>query len=203
MLGVSCTMPHVLVLGCLLLLSLLFSLKIENQTHRLHHQASAAGTLQVDSMSGKGGAGGGMYGDRKTIAQITTEGLGMGAMPANFLVRGAITFIRHEEGKQPFYQACPNETTNADGRQGKCGKKVQPMDGRYRCEKCNMDRDRCVHSLLRRFQRRLKLAVAIELAYSFCFFNKIRVRFYMQIRGALHSQLCGRRLDRFAVHVGL
>ena len=108
-------------------------------------QASAAGTLQVDSMSSKGGAGGGggMFGDRKTIAQITTEGLGMGAAPANFLVRGAITFIRHEDGKQPFYQACPNESMNADGRQSKCGKKVQPMDGRYRCEKCNMDMDRC------------------------------------------------------------
>ena len=57
-----------------------------------------------------GGAAGGISGEYKTISQITTENLGMGDKPDYFVVRGTVTFIRHEEGKQPFYQACANES---------------------------------------------------------------------------------------------
>jgi hypothetical protein len=101
-------------------------------------------------LSGRGAAsaagGGAMTGDVKTVAQITNEGLGMKDRPDYFVVRGVVTFIRHEEGKQPFYQACPNETQAQDPRTGelktqKCGKKVQAQDGRYRCEKCGIDMD--------------------------------------------------------------
>lgn len=53
-----------------------------------------------------------------------------------------MTFIKHDDGKLPFYLACPGESQGTDPRTNeprtnKCGKKVMPVDGGFRCERCN------------------------------------------------------------------
>lgn len=64
--------------------------------------------------------------ERKTIAQIKDEQLGMTEQPDYFSVKATIVFFKQENA---FYPACP-----ADG----CNKKViEDNEGGWRCERCD------------------------------------------------------------------
>jgi len=81
----------------------------------------------TESVSKKGGNFGG---DRRvTFQQSKDENLGMGEKPDFFVVKGTITFIRHDMEKPPWYNSC---------LMPECNKKVVPMsDNSWRCESCD------------------------------------------------------------------
>ncbi|PWZ02109.1 putative replication factor-A protein 1 [Testicularia cyperi] len=77
---------------------------------------------------GSGGAAGGTgnLAERRTIAQVKDENMGMSEKPDYFNVRATVVYIKQDN---LYYTACPS-----DG----CNKKVtQDMDGNWRCEKCD------------------------------------------------------------------
>ncbi len=74
---------------------------------------------------GAGGAGGNMA-ERRNIAQIKDENLGMSEKPDYFNVRATVVYIKQDN---LYYTACPS-----DG----CNKKVTlDNDNNWRCEKCD------------------------------------------------------------------
>ncbi|SNX84757.1 probable Replication factor-A protein 1 [Melanopsichium pennsylvanicum] len=74
---------------------------------------------------GAGGAGGNMA-ERRTIAQVKDENLGMSEKPDYFNVRATVVYIKQEN---LYYTACPS-----DG----CNKKVSiDHENNWRCEKCD------------------------------------------------------------------
>ncbi len=63
--------------------------------------------------------------ERKTFSQIKDDSLGRGSNPDEFVTKGTVTLIKHEN--PIWYNACP-----------KCGKKVSESEpGKYDCAKCN------------------------------------------------------------------
>lgn len=73
--------------------------------------------------------------DRKTIAQIKEEHLGMGEKPDYFSVLASVAYIKSEGSVS--YMACPTEG---------CNKKViEEGPNMWRCEKCQKVFDRCDH----------------------------------------------------------
>jgi replication factor A1 len=84
---------------------------------------------QIESISKKVGGGGG--GDpRKTFKAVQDERLGYQEKPDYFVVKGTVTFYRHDMEKPPWYNACPAPD---------CNKKVTQNDpaGLWFCEKCD------------------------------------------------------------------
>jgi len=83
--------------------------------------------LRTESVSKKGGNFGG---DRRlTFQQVKDENLGMNEKPDYFVVKGTITFFRHDLEKPPWYNSCPMP---------ECNKKVIQIDANnWRCEACN------------------------------------------------------------------
>lgn len=67
--------------------------------------------------------------ERKNIAEVQAEHLGMSETPDYFSLKGTIVYIRK---KNVSYPACPA----AD-----CNKKVFDQGGSWRCEKCNKEYD--------------------------------------------------------------
>ncbi|OLL22101.1 Replication factor A protein 1 [Neolecta irregularis DAH-3] len=64
--------------------------------------------------------------DRKTLAQLKDEGIGMSEQPDYFTTKATIVFIKQDNISYP---ACPAEA---------CNKKViEDSDGQWRCEKCD------------------------------------------------------------------
>ncbi|ETS61649.1 hypothetical protein PaG_04143 [Moesziomyces aphidis] len=87
---------------------------------------------QFQPFTNGGGAGGAMGGgaanmaERRTIAQVKDQNLGMTEKPDYFNVRATVVYIKQEN---LYYTACPS-----DG----CNKKVTPdHEGNWRCEKCD------------------------------------------------------------------
>ncbi|EPQ29340.1 uncharacterized protein PFL1_03095 [Pseudozyma flocculosa PF-1] len=78
-------------------------------------------------MAGAGGAGaGGNLAERRSIAQVRDENLGMSEKPDYFNIRATIVYIKQDN---LWYTACPSDS---------CNKKVnQENDGLWRCEKCD------------------------------------------------------------------
>ncbi|KTW28781.1 hypothetical protein T552_01411 [Pneumocystis carinii B80] len=64
--------------------------------------------------------------ERKTIAQIKDEQLGMTEQPDYFSVKATIVFFKQEN---IFYPACPIEGCNK--------KAIEDNEGRWRCERCD------------------------------------------------------------------
>ncbi|KAJ3084620.1 Replication factor A protein 1, partial [Quaeritorhiza haematococci] len=79
-------------------------------------------------------AGGGLSGTQgsrkdpvKTIAQVKTDGLGMGEKPDYFLLKATIMYIKNENA---WYPACTSDN---------CNKKVtEDGTGKWRCERCDI-----------------------------------------------------------------
>jgi replication factor A1 len=79
--------------------------------------------------------------DRKTLAQVKDEGLGMGETPDYFTSLATIVFIRQENVSYP---SCRTEA---------CKKKVmEDGSGQWRCEKCDKGWDTPLHRYLSLFQ---------------------------------------------------
>jgi len=68
--------------------------------------------------------------ERKTFGQIKDDNLGHNSVADEFITKGTITLIKHENNI--WYNACPTP---------KCGKKVSEADGKYFCAKCNQSVD--------------------------------------------------------------
>mmetsp|Transcript_5388 Transcript_5388/g.8464 ORF Transcript_5388/g.8464 Transcript_5388/m.8464 type:complete len:593 (+) Transcript_5388:36-1814(+) len=86
----------------------------------------------VESIS-KGRAGGGSGRDpRKTLLEFKDERLGYGEKPDYFVVKGTVTFYKHDLEKPPWYPACPTEG---------CNKKLTNQESgdanNWFCEKCD------------------------------------------------------------------
>ena len=88
--------------------------------------------FQPFTNAGAGGAVAGAAGvgtnmnERRSIAQVKDENLGMGEKPDYFNIRGTVVYIKQEN---LYYTACPS----AD-----CNKKVTlDHDNNWRCEKCD------------------------------------------------------------------
>lgn len=94
-------------------------------------------SLPSSSISGesKGTSIGGMDTllQRKYVASIKDQGLGLGEKPDYYTLKGTVCYIRREP--DPWYTAC----TGPD-----CNKKVtETMTMKYHCEKCNQEYDEC------------------------------------------------------------
>ncbi|KAH0613599.1 uncharacterized protein H6S33_005485 [Morchella sextelata] len=76
-------------------------------------------------LSGMGAAGGGKE-DVKNLAQIGEDNFGMGEKPDYFTTKATIVYIKQDSISYP---ACLSET---------CNKKVVPVDGGWRCERCDV-----------------------------------------------------------------
>jgi len=75
--------------------------------------------------------------ERKTFSAIKDENLGFGDKPDYIMIRGTITFFRHDLEKPPWYNACPNK---------ECNKRVQPTQNdvlKWNCDKCHKDYASC------------------------------------------------------------
>lgn len=94
-----------------------------------------------------GGVGGGhvVFDQRNTVASIRDDALGMSEKPDYVTLKGAVTYIRHDN--DPWYAACPNAG---------CNKKVCKLVGQllvinvlmevveglnqsWTCERCNQE----------------------------------------------------------------
>jgi len=66
--------------------------------------------------------------ERKTFSQIKDEGVGRGSHPDEFIVKGTVSLVKHENNI--WYNACPTP---------KCNKKVTEtgVPGQWECTKCN------------------------------------------------------------------
>lgn len=72
--------------------------------------------------------------ERKTLAQVKDEGLGMGETPDYFMSLATVVFIRQENISYP---ACRSEG---------CKKKVvEDGSGQWRCERCDKSYDSPLH----------------------------------------------------------
>ncbi|CAM9482030.1 unnamed protein product [Ascophyllum nodosum] len=108
--------------------------------------ANAGGGSDFKSVSTRGGGGGG--GDemakrdisaRHTLESIRENNLGHGEKPDYAVVKAAISFIKLDPERPPWYTACTTEG---------CNKKVtETMENAWRCEKC----DRVFESCTRRY----------------------------------------------------
>jgi len=108
------------------------------QAHRLKGWYDAQGRAEhYESHQNAKEAGTGARNDQwKTIAQITEEGLGRNSeeKPDFFTTKATIEYIRSQENKQMYYEACRSE---------KCNKKVteESAEGVWHCAACNKDWD--------------------------------------------------------------
>jgi replication factor A1 len=106
------------------------------QAHRLKGWYDAQGRAEnYESHQNAKGAGAGARNDQwKTIAQFTDEGLGRNPeKPDFFTVKATIEYLRQQEPKQMYYEACRSEN---------CNKKVIEHDeGVWNCAACNKDWD--------------------------------------------------------------
>lgn len=84
---------------------------------------------------GGGGGASDTFENRKAIAAIKDEQLGMNEKPDYVSVKASVSYIKHDN--DPWYTACPD-----------CHKKVtSSMSGdEWRCEKCNISHPRVRNS---------------------------------------------------------
>ncbi|EPX75071.1 DNA replication factor A subunit Ssb1 [Schizosaccharomyces octosporus yFS286] len=84
--------------------------------------AKHSNNASISSVSGRSA-------ERKTIADVQAEHLGMSETPDYFSLKGTIVYIRK---KNVSYPACPAPD---------CNRKVFDQGGSWRCEKCNKEYD--------------------------------------------------------------
>jgi replication factor A1 len=80
------------------------------------------------------GAGSTRRGDQyKTVAQVKEENLGQSDEVDYFVLKASVMFIKHDENKNLYYDACRGE---------KCNRKVIEHEAnQWHCESCNQDWD--------------------------------------------------------------
>jgi replication factor A1 len=98
----------------------------------------------VKSLSATYGGGGKMdsFSDRKTIADIKTEGLGYNSEKGDYLTfKAHFSFLKKDKEGGAWYTACPNKEDPCRNRV----KVTQTTDGNWQCDRCQRTYQECSH----------------------------------------------------------